>query len=203
MPINVTAMSAQMVAKGTSLSLTGSKFSSIVQAVSMATSTYLLSAGQVSSTNICLGPGAGTFNGRISGLVPSVMANLMRIRATSMTLTGRDIGKLFNAVSFGVCNTIKSTAISQGIVVGAGPGTGKGRIIGLVPTALQPLIISQLAARTLVGSKMRQIVSAMSFGICNHIMTNGIIITTCIGAAAGPPAGPVTIPVAPGTGRLV
>jgi len=130
------------------------------------------------------------------------MSKLMRLKASASGLSGRDIGKLFDSVSFGVVQGMKTT-VAQGTVIGAGPGSGKGKILNLVPQALEPLIMAQLSARTIAGTKTRAVASAMATGICNHILTSGLISTTCIGAAAGPPVGPVTIPTAPGTGKLI
>lgn len=194
-------MSTQMRLRGNSLLLTGDKFSSFVSAVSNATAQYVISASVVNSINTALGPGAGTFTGRISGLSASTMSSLMQIKAAASLLSGRDIKKLLDSVAFGVVQAMRSVVV-QGTVIGAGPGTGSGRVYALVPTALEGLIIAQTSLRLLSGSKMRQLVSAIAFGICNHITTSGTITTTCIGAAAGPPAGPVTIPTAPGPGRL-
>lgn len=195
-------MSSSMKLKGASLSMSGKMFPALMSAVSTATTTYLMTASIETSTNMVLGPGAGTTTGRLSGLVPSTMAQLMRLKAASMSIAGRDIAKLFNSVSFGVVQALK-TAIVQGTVIGGGPGRGTGKILGLVPSVLMALILAQSSVRTIAGRDIRKIASAMAFGICTHIMTNGIVNQTCIGAAAGPPVGPVSIPVAPGTGRLV
>lgn len=202
MPLVPTTMSMLMSAKGASLTLSGSKLNSLVSAVSSAVCTYVLSVSTVNSTNVVIGPGAGTFIGQVAGLVPVVMAQLMTVKAASMGLYGRDTSKLFNAVSFGVVQGF-TTVQAQGTVIGGGPGTGTGRIVGLVPTALSAIIIAQASIRTLAGRDINKLASAIAFGACTHIMTNGTITTTCIGAFAGPPAGPVPIPAAPGTGRLV
>lgn len=191
-----------MTAKGASLTLAGSKFSTLASAISSAICSYVLSAGIVNSTNVVIGPGAGTFTGKVAGLVSSTMAQLMTAKAASMSMAGRDISKLFNAVSTGVVTGF-STVMAMGTVIGGGPGTGTGKIMGLVPTALTGLIVAQTAVKLLSGKDMNKLVSAIAFGACTHIMSNGTITTTCIGAFAGPPVGPVTIPAAPGIGRLV
>jgi hypothetical protein len=129
------------------------------------------------------------------------MSNLMRIKAAASLISGRDIKKLLDSIAFGVVQAMKSVVV-QGTVIGAGPGTGNGRIKALVPTALEALIIAQMSVKLISGSKLRQLISAIAFGICNHIMTSGTILTTCVGVAAGPPSGPITIPTAPGLGRL-
>jgi hypothetical protein len=191
-----------MVAKGAGSLMTGEKFMPFVNATSTATCQYLMAAPIVMTTNMVIGPGAGTFTGKVIGCVPSAMTSLMMIKAAGFMLVGRDTQKLFDAISFGVCMTILTTAIAQGSVIGGGPGAGQGKIVNLVPSALQSLIMTQLAGVTLMGEKTFQIIGAIAFGICTHIMTAGTVVTTCIGAFAPPPVGPIPIPAAPGPGRL-
>lgn len=202
MPLVPTVVSGATNAKAASLTLSGSKLSSLVSAISTAVCTYVLSVGTSTSTNIVLGPGAGTKTGRVVGLVSSSMAQLMKAKAAASGLAGRDISKLFNSISTGIVQGFQ-TVIVQGSVVGGGPGSGTGKILGLVPNALSGLIVAQGALRILSGRDLSKLASAIAFGACTHIMANGTVTFTCVGAAAGPPAGPVSVPAAPGIGRLV
>jgi hypothetical protein len=202
MPYIPTAMQSLIQAKAASTLVSGSKFPSIASAFSSGTCPYVLSASTVQSTNVAVGPGAGTQTGRIMGLNARAMSKTMLLKASSVGLSGRDLRKIFDAISFGVVQAANSIMI-QGTIIGAGPGTGTGKILGLVPSALTSMILGQAAFRTISGSKLRSIVSSASFGICIHIMSVGTVQLTDIGAAAGPPAGPITIPAAPGFGRLV
>jgi hypothetical protein len=129
------------------------------------------------------------------------MSGLMMAKAASLGLAGKNIKDLFDAISFGICNTVMTASV-QGIIIGAGIGTGTGTITGLVNTALENTIYGMELAQTLSGSKMRDLISAIAFGVCTHIMTATVTLTD-VGAAAGPPVGPVTIPAAPGIGRIV
>ena len=202
MPLIPTALSAQAKAKAASVTVSGQKLPGIVDSIASAVSAYVLGSAQVQGTNVVLGPGSGTFTGRISGLSVSTMSNLMRISAATAGFSGRDLGKLFDSIAFGVVQSLRQT-IAQGTVIGGGPGSGQSRIYALVPKAMQAQLMAALAGRTLIGSKTSDLIKAISFGICNHILQNATIITTCIGVAAGPPVGPITIPAAPGTGKLV
>lgn len=188
--------------KASSQLMSGSKLPDMVGAISAAASQYILQASIVNSTNIALGPGSGTQIGRITGLVPSAMMSLMLLKSAALGLSGRDLRKFFSAVSFGVINASKSI-VMQGTIIGAGPGTGTGKITGLIPTGLETLIWAQSAFRLLSGQKLRSTISCIAFGICNHIMTTGVVTITDIGIAASPPVGPIVIPAAPGVGRLV
>lgn len=203
MPFIPSAMTSLMMVKATSESVHGTKLLPQLSAVSSAVCAYFSVAPVVISTNVVIGPGAGTYTGKIVGLTPNAMVSLMMLKMGMAGLVGRDVKRLFNAISFGVCNTLLTTVIAQGTVIGGGPGAGQGKIVGLIPAALQPLILANLTSKILIGSKTAAIAAAIAFGICNHVMTAGTVITTCIGAFTPPPVGPVPIPAAPGPGRLV
>jgi len=203
MPFVSIANSSLILAKGMSSKLTGTSFNPLISAVSSSFCTYMVSAPIVTSTNMVLGPGAGTFTAKIVGCVPSAMSGIMMAMAAANGLVGRDIKKLFDAISFGICNTLLSTAMAQGTVIGGGPGMGQGKILNLIPTALSALIMARLAGKKIMGAKTLPLVNSISNGICLHIMSAGTVITTCIGVAAPPPAGPISIPAAPGMGKLI
>jgi len=193
---------ALMAAKGASKGLAGSKLPMIEQALSKAVCQYILVSAFVTSTNNVIGPGAGTQTGKILGLSPNTMSGLMVAKAASLGLAGKDIKSLFDTVSFGVVNSMNSVLL-QGVVIGGGLGTGTGKIIGLVPFVLTGIIMIMMKAVKMYGDKTFAMASAIAFGVCTHIMSNGTVSVTNIGAAAGPPIGPITIPAAPGIGRLV
>lgn len=195
-------MKGLVQAKSASKLLSGDKLSPFVSAASSAAMSYIKSTGTITSTNNALGPGSGTFIGRISGVSDKSMSNIMNLKAASSQMSGRDIKKLFDAISFGVAQAMK-TSISQGTVVGAGPGTGNGKILGIMAKPLATAIMAQMGVKFLNGDKMRAMTNAVATGIQTHILSSARVSTTCVGAAAGPPAGPVTIPTAPGTGRFV
>lgn len=203
MPFIPTVMTSLMMAKAASKLMGGSKLLPEVSAISSAVCSYLAIAPIVISTNVVVGPGAGTYTGKLVGVIPSVMSGLMTLKAASKGIMGRDTKKLFDVVSFAVCQSLLTTAFAQGAVIGGGPGVGMGKITNLVPSILQNIIFINMSGRLLGGSKARDIAGAMAFGICMHIQTTGTVITTCVGAFAPPPVGPIPIPVAPGPGRLI
>lgn len=201
MPLVPTTMQGLMMANAASQTLAGSKLTDLAAAISAAVCQYVLSVSTVNSTNIAMGPGSGTQTGTITGLVPATMSSLMLAKAASLGIAGRDTSKLFDAVSFGVVNSM-STVLLQGTIIGAGPGTGTGTILGLTPVALQGFILAQTSVKLLSGSKLNDIMAAVAFGVCMHL-SSAVVQATDIGIAASPPAGPVPFPVAPGIGRLV
>jgi hypothetical protein len=130
------------------------------------------------------------------------MSQMMLLKAASMALAGKDISKLFESVSFGIVQGMKPV-MAQGTVIGGGPGTGTGKILGLVPAALSGIIVAMASVRLLAGRDIAKLASAIAFGVCTHILAKGTVKLTCVGAFAGPPAGPVMIPAAPAIGRLI
>ena len=200
MPLIPTQMQSLIQLRASSELMAGSKLQDVVSAISMATCQYLQVSAIVNSTNIVLGPGAGTQTGNVVDLLPQAMSSMMLLNASSLGLAGRDLPKLFDAVSTGVVNTIMTSVIVQGTVIGGGPGVGTGKITGLVPTALQSMILLQEALILMAGSKIKDVASAIAFGICNHIMTAGTVMLTDIGFFTPPPVVPIPIPVAPGIG---
>jgi hypothetical protein len=203
MPLVPMQMQSLMQLKATSEVMAGNKLPDIVSAVSAATCQYIIAFSIINSTNIVVGPGSGTQTGIITGLIPQAMSSLMFLRASSQGIAGRDLPKLFDAISFGVTTSIMTSVVVQGTVIGGGPGTGTGKIMGLVPTGLETLIMAQEIFRLISGSKIREIISSIAFGICNHIMSTGTVVLTDIGVFTPPPVGPVPIPAAPGIARLV
>lgn len=201
MPLIPASMQMLSQAKAGSTVMAGSKLPSFVSAISSAACQYILASSVVNSTNIVTGPGVGTQTGTIVGLVPSAMSSLMLMNAASSGISGRDTQKLFDAISTGVCNSMQ-TVVLQGTVIGGAIGVGTGKIIGLVPTVLSGIIMANMGGQTLAGSKLFSIVSAISFGICNHILANAVVNITNVGVPSPPPAGPIPIPAAPGIGTL-
>lgn len=202
MPLPPSSIKGLIRTKASSQLISGDKLPDFITAISNATSQYILSAAMINSTNIALGPGSGIQTGKVTALVQQGMSSIMTFKASSYALSGRDIQKLLSAVSFGVVNAMKSIVL-QGTIIGAGPGTGTGKIAGLAPPALEKLILAQSFFRLLSGDKLKSMVSAIALGICNHIMSAGVVNCTDIGVAAPPPIGPITIPAAPGIGKLV
>lgn len=192
-----------MLAKAMSQSIYGSKLQPELSAVASAVCAYLSTSAQIQSINFVTGPGAGTYTGNVVGLIPSMMSSLMLAKAASTGMIGRHTRLLFDAISFGVCQTLLTTAIAQGTVIGGGPGVGQGKIIGLIPSILQQLIFANLSGKHLMGSKTINLCSAIAFGVCTHIQSSAIVNTTCIGVFSPPPVGPIPIPTAPGPGFLV
>jgi len=190
-----------MRAKAASQLMSGSKLPAVVSAISTATCQYVIAASTINSVNIAVGPGSGTQIGKIIGLSTRGMSSMMLLRGATLGLIGRDAKKFFDAVSFGVVTSMNAV-VMQGVIIGAGPGTGTGKIIGLLPTALLNIIYANAIFRLIAGSQMRRIMSAVSFGICTHITTFGTVTITDIGAFTPPPVGPVPIPAAPGIGRF-
>jgi hypothetical protein len=201
MPLVPASIMGLAQSKASSLTLSGDKLQPLVSAIANATAAFIMSSGTSNPTCTVLGPGAGTFTGQIIGLTPSGMSGQMKLLASPQGLTGRDIGKLFDSISFGVVQAMKSVIVI-GAVVGGGPGIGQGKVLGIVAKGLEAQILGMESVKVIGGDKLRPLVSCIAGGICNHITQAATVMATCVGAFAGPPAGPVTIPGAPATGKL-
>jgi hypothetical protein len=203
MPFVPTVMTSYMLSKAASYGMSGAKDQPLFSATASAVCSYIPMAATVVSTNVVVGPGSGTYTGKIIGCVPDLMSSMMLMKTASAGIMGTQMKRFLDVISFGVCQTMLTTAIAQGSVIGGGPGTGQGKILGLIPSVLEQVIMANLGGKLLFGSKTVPLVSAIAFGICSHIMTSATVMTTCIGSFAPPPTGPVTIPAAPGPGRLI
>ena len=201
MPLVPTSITSLTQAKAASLLLSGDKLLSLVSAISNATAAYVMSVGMSNPTCTVVGPGAGTFTGQILGLTPQGMSAQMMLLAAPQGLAGRDIKKLFDSISFGVVQAMK-TIIVVGTVIGGGPGIGQGKVLGVVAKGLEAQILAMEAVKLIGGAKLQPLISCIAGGICNHITQMAIVNAVCVGAFAGPPAGPVTIPAAPATGKF-
>ena len=124
MPFVPTVMANLMRAKAVPSKILGSKSTPLLSAVSSAVCSYVPAAAVVVSTNMVTGPGSGTMTGKIVGCVPSAMSSMMVMKATSLGLRGRDMARLFDAISFGVCQVLQTLSVAQGTVIGGGPGAG-------------------------------------------------------------------------------
>lgn len=200
MPLNTTFTQSSIQLRMFSQLLNGNSLPAVVSCISKSTCQYLMLASTVPSTNMALGPGAGTQTGRIYGLTPGGMSTMMSLRAAPTGIAGKEAKKFFDAVSFGVVLSL-NTVIVQGSVIGAGAGTGIGKVVGLVPSALELLMLGQMLIKFILGKNNRALASSVAFGICSHIMSAGTVMLTDMGAAAPPPAGPVPL-IAPGFGRF-
>jgi len=201
MPLVPTSITSLTQAKAASLTLSGDKLQPLISAVANATAAYVMSVGMSNPTCTVLGLGAGTFTGQILGLTPSGMSSQMMLLAAPQGLAGRDIKKLFDSISFGVVQAMKSVIV-VGAVIGGGPGIGTGKVLGVVAKGLEAQILGMESVKLIGGDKLRPLIACIAGGICNHITQAATVMATCVGAFAGPPAGPVTIPGAPATGKF-
>ena len=200
MPLVPTTITATIVARAFSKGLSGKDLPKLASAVSNATVTYILTAGNLQMNHIVIGPGAGVGTGVLLGMSAPAMSALMLTKAASLKLMGRDAKKLYDSISMGVTLGLMA-AVATGPVIGGGPGAGTGVVIGLIPSALKAVILPLLAGKLIFGSKIEQIASIIAFGIVTHISTVVKVSMTDVGAFTPPPVGPVMV-VAPSIGRI-
>jgi hypothetical protein len=69
-------------------------------------------------------------------------------------------------------------------------GTGTGKIVGIAGPAMASSIMGMFSAVGFTGSKVPQLANAIGNGICNTILSSGIVTTTIVGE--GYPPNPMT-----------
>lgn len=172
----------------------GTKDFNIADAVSKGVYAYLLTPNLVTcSLNGLMGP-IGTINSiAVVGLEPNTLSTTMYTKARSdKQLTGRDIGKFFNAISIGICTQLMSMILS-GTAVGIATGIGTGSFTSVVETALTSSIFGFMKINQLNGTKNLALVECISYGIATHLKS--VTFTVMVAGVVAPvsPVGPVSV----------
>jgi hypothetical protein len=128
----------------------------------------------------------------VGGLIPSSMAGYM-LQKSGKKLRGRDLSKLFNAISVGVCTSLTSMTLS-GTTIGVGVGSGTGSFTAVTAEGLSKSIALQMKAKRLLGVNSVDLANAIGFGIAQQLKIATKITVMASGAVAPvAPTGPVAI----------
>lgn len=145
------------------------------------------------TVNGTAGPTGTIIHITVLGMVPTVMSGLMSGKAATVGFKGRDMIKLFGAVSRGVTISLSAMQI-QGATVGCAVGAGTGRFYGLQANALGVFIKAQDAVKRLLGRDIIKLADIFAFGIATHLSQSATFTVSVAGAIAPvPPAGPVSV----------
>ncbi|MDD5649580.1 MAG: hypothetical protein PHF86_04070 [Candidatus Nanoarchaeia archaeon] len=168
---------------------TGSKLPQLANAIGNGVANYLLASAFYQGVSVGVGTGAGVGTGFVQGIVGPVTATNIMGMMTAVGFTGSKALQLSNAIG----NAFASF-IAMGIVnsssVGMAVGTGTGKIVGIAGPAMGSSIMGMFTAVGFTGSKAPQLANAIGNGICNTILSSGIVMTTIVGA--GYPPNPMT-----------
>ena len=183
------AFSGLLMALFAAQGFTGAKLLQLSNGIGNGVANYLLSSALYQGTSVGIIAGVGVGTGFVQGIVgPATGANIMTMM-TAVGFTGSKTLQLSNAIgnafaSFIVMGIVNSTSIGMAV------GVGTGKIIGIAGPAMGSSIMGMLSAVGFTGSKLLQLSNAIGNGICNTILSSGIVITTITGA--GYPPSPMT-----------
>jgi hypothetical protein len=176
---------AQFTAQG----FTGAKLPLFANAVGNGVANYLLASAIYQGISVGIGPGAGVGTGMVQGIVgPVTGANILSM-FTAVGFTGAKTPQMAMAIgnAFG---TFIMTGIVNSSSIGMAIGTGTGKIIGVAGPAMAASILGMFTAVGFTGAKTSLLANAIGNGICNTILSMGIVMTTIVGV--GYPPTPMT-----------
>lgn len=188
-PTVSSAIWSQMLARG----IKGKSSKDMADAISAACSIHFLLPGTISLTlnGLAAGPGA-YISSPPAGVTAPAMSALMLGKAASLGFKGKSMKDLFDSISTGIVISLTSLVVS-GVAVGVGVGTGIGRVTGFNQQALEGLLVSQFAARKMIGKNIKDLAAILSTGIVNCILSSAIVTVTVVGPIIPPPTGPIPV----------
>jgi S-adenosylmethionine:tRNA-ribosyltransferase-isomerase (queuine synthetase) len=140
-----------------------------------------------------MGPVGNINSIAVVGLVPKVMSSFMVSKAYSKNIKGRDISKLCDAISNGICIVLQGMILS-GTAAGIAIGGGTGSFTAVNASALSKLMLLNMQSKKINGRDIAKICDCISFGIANHLKTSVKFTTMVTGAIAPtPPTGPIAV----------
>jgi hypothetical protein len=202
MPFEPNSVSAIMLASAASKALLGKNIKDVTDSVAFACSLHFIIPGSITLVMNGTAAGPGTFISTPPvGMSPDLMASLMFARGASRGLVGKNTLDVYSSISTGICMGMLQL-ITVGIAAGVGLGSGVGVITGFNPELLKTLILSQFAARAMVGKNVADLADAISFGIVTHLSTTVSINVGIVGPIIPPPAGPIPVVGLPGVAQF-
>lgn len=194
MPVATQILYGAIYGQMNAMRLTGRDSSKLANAIASSVAKYLIIPNLVTcSLTGATGP-IGTINSvAVVGLVPKVMSSLMVSKAYSKNLKGRDISKLFDAISNGIGQVLQGMVLS-GTAVGIAVGGGTGFFTAVSDSALSKMMLSFMKLKKIEGRDISKICDCISFGITNHLKTSVKFTLVVSGAIAPtPPTGPIVV----------
>lgn len=176
------------------LGLTGRDTGKLASAAGNAVFTHVV-VPNVSTASVTgtAGPLGTIIHVAVVGIVPVVMSGIMKTKAASFGWSGRDMGKLFTAISNGLSISLSAMQLT-GTVAGCAVGGGTSRFYGLSSTVLSNLMKLQMTGRSITGRDMSKLCDIISSGVVTHLKQSATFTITVAGAVAPvPPTGPIAV----------
>jgi hypothetical protein len=194
MPVVGPALSSAILGQFTARKITGRNAIDLASAVGTAVANYLIIPNLVTCTLAgTVGPIGNINSIVVAGIVPTTMSNFMMVKAASKKLTGRDVSKVFSAISMGLTQVL-STMILTGTAAGIAIGTGTGKFTAVNEQALSKLILAQMTLKKFTGRNARDLADCIAFGVVKQLQTTATFTVMVTGVIAPvPPVGPLPI----------
>lgn len=195
MPFAAATATTQMVAKASSLNITGKDFYNVASAVAATCESQFVMPNTVTVTaSGTAGAGMIVGSAPIVGPVPEDMALFINSNMPANAYTGASSYNLCLAISTGIVAALPGLVLSGPVpVVGIGACTAK--ITGLNPSTFAAVLTGEMSKRLIVGVQVSGFIKALSDGICLYLNTKG---TVTIGTLAGSPSNVAAAIVCPG-----
>jgi hypothetical protein len=194
MPVTAKIISAAIMANFASSVILGRNAIDIADAVGTGVAVHITTPNML--TFACSGTAGpvGTASSLVvAGIVPTAMTGLMMTRAAQVGfgIGGRDMQKMFSAISKGVAAVLNGSLV-QGNFGGLALGGGTARFTKINAQILNRLIQANLASKGMIGRDVGKISDCISYGIVNQLKAGATFTILVSGAIAPvPPVGPL------------
>lgn len=193
MPFNTAQAISGMVQSAISSGTAGPTWPTISSIIANACASVFILPGTVSVGPVAgsaPGPGILTSGSPIVGVEPAGMASFISQAWASSGLASTHSYQVALNIATGITQALPSMVVT-GTIIGVGPGTGPGKIVGINAVALGNAILSGFTSAGLVNPRSTpQWCTSLGYGIANYINTFATIPVIVS-------AGPATIPPVP------
>lgn len=194
MPVAAPLLTASIFSQMNAMKLTGRDGIKFSDAIGTSVANYLMTPNLVScSLSGTAGPLGNINSVVVFGLVPKAMSSIMVGKCFSKQIKGRDISKLCDAISNGICQVLMGMILT-GTAAGIAVGGGVGNFTAVNDKALSKLMFLAMQSKQIKGRDISKLCDAISFGIANHLKSSVRFTTIVTGVIAPvPPVGPVAV----------
>lgn len=141
--------------------------------------------------------GAGVGVGKWT-LDPVSGAQILSASLIGTGIIGSAQSQLANAVASGLAQAIATLVTTQTVVTGVAMGVETGVVVNCNPIALNPLLISSMYGKSLLGSSVPQLAQGLANGLCTWFST-GVVS----GVVTGVVSPPFNASIGTGIGSLI
>jgi hypothetical protein len=192
MPLTSSGLSQSILNQFKIFNFTGRSVNDIARSVGSSVYNNLTRPNMVTcSLNGTVGPIGSITSTVVVGLVSSAMSSLMQSKAALKGFKGRDVKKLFDAISNGLVIILYQMILS-GKAAGIAIGVGIGTFTALNDSLMSKEMSSKMKIKNINGRDMQSLCDCISFGIVNHLRTAVKFQVVASGTIAPvPPTGPL------------